>query len=600
MPHKEDSPPSGGHSFHIPVMGTAFTIDTPLKVARYGISSTLSLVDDVLIEKMRRLHSRLAGEDYSEIGRDEDDSRARRITSYLDLLDRSVRRQIGQLKDSVFEKGSELTRYFEMLPESPLKAAYRRMQAATDLGLKRRLQEGLRKAVSAGRIDVNIMTKLDRDNFRRGAKLPEEFSDAMAALRGFARSRLRASLVLSAGLNRRLFSYIAKFDDFFPDERGDIRKQIVLKVSDFRSAVVQGKLLARLGLWVSEFRVESGLNCGGHAFATPGLLMGPILEEFRLRREALADQLFGACREAAEKAGRPWRGDRPAQRLTVQGGIGTHEEDDLLLHRFGVDGTGWGTPFLLVPEAVNIDAEHRDKLARAEDDDVCLSEASPLGIPFWSLRNSASEEVRRGRIEQGKPGSSCPKGYLAFDSEFSRRPICTASRAYQRRKLEALEHEDLTPEQRRIRRESILAKSCICNDLSGCAPRSAEDGEGPASAVCCGPNIVNFHRSFTLREMVDHIYGQNTVLEDERRPHMFIRELSLYVEFLRKELASRRIGLGGAIKSLREYRDNLMAGIEFYRELARGGLIRQRDGFQQSLASLAAEIEELVPAADPA
>jgi len=30
------------HSFHIPVMGTGFTIDTPLKVARYGISSVIS------------------------------------------------------------------------------------------------------------------------------------------------------------------------------------------------------------------------------------------------------------------------------------------------------------------------------------------------------------------------------------------------------------------------------------------------------------------------------------------------------------------------------------------------------------------------------
>jgi hypothetical protein len=27
------------HSFHIPVMGLAFTIDTPIRVAHYGISS---------------------------------------------------------------------------------------------------------------------------------------------------------------------------------------------------------------------------------------------------------------------------------------------------------------------------------------------------------------------------------------------------------------------------------------------------------------------------------------------------------------------------------------------------------------------------------
>lgn len=40
------------HSFHIPVMGTAFTIDSPIRVAKYGISSVISIIDDELIEKM--------------------------------------------------------------------------------------------------------------------------------------------------------------------------------------------------------------------------------------------------------------------------------------------------------------------------------------------------------------------------------------------------------------------------------------------------------------------------------------------------------------------------------------------------------------------
>ena len=44
-----------GHTFHIPVMGIGFSIDTPVKVAQYGISSVISLVDDNLIEEMRRI-----------------------------------------------------------------------------------------------------------------------------------------------------------------------------------------------------------------------------------------------------------------------------------------------------------------------------------------------------------------------------------------------------------------------------------------------------------------------------------------------------------------------------------------------------------------
>ena len=120
------------HSFHIPVMGTGFTIDTPLKVARYGISSVISLVDDVLIEQVRKFHCDRLGEPFEPIGAGEDDARARRITAYLNLVDGIVRRQSRALQAAPFEDGSEITRYFRMLPDSPLKMAYEDMLVAPD------------------------------------------------------------------------------------------------------------------------------------------------------------------------------------------------------------------------------------------------------------------------------------------------------------------------------------------------------------------------------------------------------------------------------------------------------------------------------------
>ena len=39
------------HTFHIPVMGLAYTIDSPIRVAQYGISSVVSITDDEVIEK---------------------------------------------------------------------------------------------------------------------------------------------------------------------------------------------------------------------------------------------------------------------------------------------------------------------------------------------------------------------------------------------------------------------------------------------------------------------------------------------------------------------------------------------------------------------
>ena len=260
------------HSFHIPVMGTGFTIDTPLRMAKYGVSSVVSLVDDVLIEQMRKFHCERTGEPYEPITDRDEDPRARRITAYLDLLHRLVRRQVKALQASSFEPGSEITRYYELLPDSPLKQIYADMLTTVDPVVKTRMQNELRSRAVPSAIDVNIMTKLDRDSWRDGKKLPAIFSDAMSALRGFARSTVQGSIIMSAGMNRRLYRYMAEFEDFLPDETGLLKKQIVLKVSDFRSGMIQGRCLAKCGLWVSEYRVESGANCGGHAFPAKGYL----------------------------------------------------------------------------------------------------------------------------------------------------------------------------------------------------------------------------------------------------------------------------------------------------------------------------------------
>jgi len=145
------------------------------------------------------------------------------------------------------------------------------LQTKNDETVKK-MQNWLKENLFVGSINVNIMTKLDKINFNGKKELSVEYNDAHAALRGFALSDLNSSIVLSAGINPGLYSYIANFEDFYPDENGFLKKRIILKVSDYRSALTQGKFLAKKGLWVSEYRIESGLNCGGHAFATHGYL----------------------------------------------------------------------------------------------------------------------------------------------------------------------------------------------------------------------------------------------------------------------------------------------------------------------------------------
>lgn len=582
------------HTFHIPVMGTGFTIDTPLRVAKYGISSVVSLSDDILIEQMRKYHCEREGEVYEEISRRDIDARARRITAYLNLLDRLVQRQVKTLQSSTFEEGSEITRYYELLPEVPLKETYRDMLATSDLEEKSRMRAELRHRAVPGRIDVNVMTKIDRDIYRGREKLPAEYSAAMAALRGFANSTLCSSIVFSAGLNLRLYGYINKFKDFLPDDDGVLNKKITLKVSDYRSAVIQGKFLAKRGLWVSEYRIESGLNCGGHAFVTNGYLMGPILEEFKQHKQELIDTLYPIYSKGLHRHGCSQAKAPHDVRITVQGGIGSAAENEFLLEYYSVDGTGWATPFLLVPDVANVDDAHLEKLQAATDDDVFLSSSSPFGISLWNLRVSASEENRRRRISEGWPGSPCPKGFLVSNKEFTTIPICIAAGTYQRRKLEDLREENIPSEQRRRIEEAVLAKSCLCDDLAGGVQVKYGIDKNAKTAVCCGPDIVNFSKIATLEEMVSHIYGRLSLLTNLDRPHMFIRELVLYVDYLREEINKYLLGLStNTPKYLREFKENLLRDIEYYRLLAKHLQEDERPRFLRALQNLGEEIKDI-------
>ncbi len=573
------------HSFHIPVMGTGFSIDTPIKVARYGISSVISLVDDTLIEEMRQFHAQKSGEPFEPITKYEEDYRARRITAYLNLVDRIVKKQISELKKTHFEIGSEITKYFELLSDkSPLKTLYNKMLKTSNLREKEKLQEELRSAVIPGDINVNIMTKLDRENYApNGDLLPSHFSDALAALRGYAQSTLQSAIIFSAGINQRLYGYTEEFKDFFADAKGFIKKRIVIKVSDYRSCFVQGKFFAKKGLWVSEYRIESGLNCGGHAFATVGLLMGPILEEIKNKRQELIDTLHQIYNQARGLKGQPAFAQPHEVMVTAQGGIGTAREDQFLLDHYNVNATGWGTPFLLCPEATNVDEPTLKKLAAAQEKDLYLSEVSPLGVPFNNLRDCASDLERDRRSAAGRPGSPCPKGHLVSNTEFTEKPICTASRLYQKLKIESLEKLNLPELDYSRKVEMVTRKSCICNDLGeGALIKNQIPKNGTHfSAVCPGPNLAYFSRIVTLKEMVGHIYGRLSILNATYRSHMFVKELKLYIDYLKNEVMKNSTEFSSRQnKHWQEFHSNLESGIQYYRELF-PKLLAQSESYRQ-------------------
>ena len=561
------------HTFHIPVMGLAYTIDSPIRVGQYGISSVVSITDDELIEKMRAFYSEKFSIPYQEITQKLHDYRAERITNYLNLVDKIVKDKFENFKNELIESKSSLENYIAMLPnKTDLKNS---LQHFIDEGytLKDTIKNYLEEHLSPGEIDVNIMTKVDKDNFDRNEQLAVEFNDAHAALRGFANSNLSSSVVLSAGMNPRLYSYFENFKDFFPNSETIIKKKIILKVSDFRSALIQGSFLAKKGLWVSEYRIESGLNCGGHAFATDGYLLGPILQEFKEKKEQLIQTAHDLLVKALGQKEMPIPQKPLELKITAQGGVGTAEEHDFLLENYNLDSIGWGSPFLLVPEATSLDNETRKLLTNAKEKDFYLSNISPLGVPFNSVKGTTNEFWKQKRIDENNAGSSCPKRLLALSKEHDEKGMCTASKKYQDIKLEELNNkkDTISISEFEKMKTKITDKSCLCVGLVNAAYLENDikiKGQQQGIVICPGPNLAYFDKEISLANMVKHIYGNANVMTDENRPNVFVKELKMYVDYLRNEISEYTNELSaGQIKKWNLFKTNLLAGIEYYEDL---------------------------------
>lgn len=581
------------HNFHIPVMGLAYTIDSPIRVAQYGISSVISIIDDEILEKMKNFYNQKFNLDYLRIPTKTEDYRAKRITAYLDMVDDIVNEKFESFKQEISKNKEALKDFMAMLPNtSDLKNSLQNIISQKD-----NWSESVKNFIEAnlipGSIDVNIMTKVDKDNYKKNEQLPFMYNDAHASLRGFAKSKLSSSMVLSAGMNPRLYSYMEEFDDFFPDENGTLKKKIILKVSDFRSAMVQGNFLAKKGLWVSEYRIESGLNCGGHAFATEGMLLGPIMEEFRQKKNDLIQSAHSLMINALEQKGKPVVSQPLEMKITVQGGVGTSEEHEFLLSNYDVDSVGWGSPFLLVPEATSVDTETRNLLLHAGEKDFYLSRISPLGVPFNTIKGTSNELLKRQKESKGRYGSSCPKKLLALSKEYSPEGTCTASKKYQDIKLSELylQKEFLSAEDFDKKKAEITDKSCLCVGLVNAAymEQGIEiKGEKQGVVICPGPNIAFFDKEVSLAEMVKHIYGNTNILPDNNRPNMFINELKMYVDYLKKEIADTSVQITQSqTKKWNAFKKNMLEGVEYYQNLFNTSAF-----FKQGLQTINLQLQE--------
>jgi hypothetical protein len=212
-------------------------------------------------------------------------------------------------------------------------------------------------------------------------------------------------------------------------------------------------------------------------------------------------------------------------------------------------------------------------LAGAKEDDLYLSHISPLGIPFNTLRGTTNEKLKLKRIEESKAGSSCPKRFLALSKEYDAKGICTSSKKYQDLKLEELllQKDILTAAVFEKKKNSITEKACLCVGLANASYLENDikiKGQAQGVIICPGPNMAYFDKEVSLSKMVQHIYGNASVLKVTNRPNLFVKELKMYLDYLKNEITAvtEEITLG-QIKKWNSFKNNLLLGIEYYEDL---------------------------------
>ena len=160
---------------------------------------------------------------------------------------------------------------------------------------------------------------------------------------------------------------------------------------------------------------------------------------------------------------------------------------------------------------------------------------------------------------------------MVSNKEFTEKAICTASREYQRLKIKELENAISDKNILKAKIEQVEEKDCLCEGLGASALllNNAElSHKLKAVTICPGPNLAYFSGTFSLKQMVDHIYGRLNILNNLNRPNLFINELQLYIDYLKKDIERNITELNGKkIEHFQNFKKNLNDGIAYYENL---------------------------------
>jgi len=80
--------------------------------------------------------------------------------------------------------------------------------------------------------------------------------------------------------------------------------------------------------------------------------------------------------------------------------------------------------------------------------------------------------------------------------------------------------------------------------------------------------MAYFSKIMSLKEITDHIYSRANVITRTDRPHMFTKELGLYIDYLRNKIEEiNDVMTKKQEKYFSTFVENLNSGISYYQDL---------------------------------
>ena len=88
--------------------------------------------------------------------------------------------------------------------------------------------------------------------------------------------------------------------------------------------------------------------------------------------------------------------------------------------------------------------------------------------------------------------------------------------------------------------------------------------------------------------MVQHIYGRANVITDQNRPNVFIKELNIYIDYLKNQIEETQSSMNKKQEQyLNKFVNNLNDGISYYNNLFEN----LKDKFNDSKSNILSELD---------